>query len=87
VSLTGAAKAAGFARWTGLAWTEEGGARVRLALWDRCRRTDLKTVPFPEGTWSARGLGVGDAAGGVCVLGYQSTTPRGYHVLCADVRR
>jgi len=67
--------------------SDGSGARARLALWDGCRRTDLKTVPFPDGAWSVKGLAVGDAAGRVCVLGYLSTYPARYSVVCADVRR
>lgn len=82
-------KAAGFARWTALAWREASGARIRLAVWDGCNRTNLKTVPFPtDATWSLKAVAISDTPGKVCVLGYSSSYyPDRYRVICADILR
>ncbi len=80
-------KATGFGRWTALAWRESSGVRVRLAIWDGCDRTDLKTVPLDHNvTWSAEAVAISDSPGKVCVLGL-SSFPRRYNVVCADILR
>lgn len=85
--ISDAARVAGFVRWTALAWREDSGARVQLALWNGCNRTDLKTVPFPGTGWTVRAVAVRDAPGKICVLGYLSTSPARYNIVCADVLR
>lgn len=86
-SIYDAVKATGFARWTALAWREDYGTRIRLAMWNGCSRTDLKTVPFLEGDWTVKALAVSDTPGKVCVLGYMYDYPACYNVVCADILR
>jgi hypothetical protein len=72
-----------------LAWQEEGGERVRMGVWEGCRQTDTKTVPFSgEMDWTPRAMAISDVSSRVCILGYTTTYyPHRYEVVCADILR
>jgi hypothetical protein len=71
-----------------LAWQENYGERVGIAVWEGCNRIYLKSVPFSEDLdWTPKAIAISDDASKVCVFGYTSTYPSRYELVCADILR
>ena len=69
-----------------LAWQEDYGERVRIAVWESCSRTYFKSVPFSaDRDWMPKAIAISDVASRVCVLGYTSTYPSRYELVCANI--
>jgi hypothetical protein len=71
-----------------LAWQEDYGEWVRIGVWEGCNPIYLKSVPFSDDLeWTPKAIAISDAASEVCVLGYTSTYPSRYELVCADILR